>query len=58
MKQNKLPIGNGKSVMVTDGNGRSREGVIMNQDNGYYLINFPGTIMNEWWGQEFVKLKE
>lgn len=57
MKENVLPIGNDKQVIVTDGNGKSREGTVLNQDNGYYLVNFPGILGNEFWSPEFVKEK-
>lgn len=57
MQQTLLPIKNGATVIVTDQNGNKREGKVINQDNGKYLINFPGTSMGEFWSAEFVKEK-
>jgi hypothetical protein len=57
MQQLKLPIGNEKMVVVTDQNGNKREGKVFNQDNGKYLIRFPGSTMGEFWSPEFVKEK-
>jgi hypothetical protein len=57
MNENKLPIGNGINVIVTDQNGNKREGKVFNQDNGKYLIRFQGTSMGEFWSPEFVKEK-
>lgn len=52
-----LPIKNDKAVIVTDQNGNKREGKVINQDNGKYLISFSGTTMGEFWSPEFVKEK-
>lgn len=52
-----LPINNETQVIVTDQNGNKREGKIINQDNGKYLVGFPGTTMGEFWSPEFVKAK-
>jgi len=52
-----LPIGNLTDVIVTDQNGKAREGRVINQDNGRYVIRFPDTIMSEFWSPEFVKAK-
>lgn len=57
MQQVKLPIGNDKTVIVTDQNGNKREGKVFNQDNGKYLIRFTGSTMGEFWSPEFVKEK-
>lgn len=57
MQQIKLPIGDNKTVIVTDQNGNKREGKVFNQDNGKYLIRFPGSSMGEFWSPEFVKEK-
>lgn len=57
MKQNKLPIGNDQKVIVTDQNGKSREGTVINQDGSYYLVKFPETSMSEFWSALFVKQK-
>jgi hypothetical protein len=57
MQKNELPIGNDKSVIVTDGNGKSRVGKVINQDNGKYLVRFPDTSMSEFWSPCFVKEK-
>jgi hypothetical protein len=57
MQQIQLPIGNDKIVIVTDQSGNKREGKVFNQDNGKYLIRFPGTTMGEFWSPEFVKEK-
>lgn len=57
MQENKLPIGNDKNVVVTDQNGKTREGKVINQDGGKYLIRFPDTSMAEFWSPGFVKEK-
>lgn len=57
MQQIQLPISNDKVVIVTDQNGNKREGKVFNQDNGKYLIRFPGSSMGEFWSPEFVKEK-
>lgn len=57
MQKNELPIGNEKSVIVTGPNGIAREGKVINQDNGKYLVRFPDTSMSEFWSPEFVKEK-
>lgn len=57
MQQIVLPIKNETSVIVTDQNGKSREGRVINQDSGKYLIKFPDTSMSEFWSPEFVKAK-
>jgi hypothetical protein len=57
MQTNSLPIGNDKTVIVTDANGKSREGKVINQDNGKYLVRFPDTSMSEFWSPEYVKEK-
>jgi hypothetical protein len=55
--ENTLPITAGISVIVTDQKGNAREGKVVNHDNGKYVVNFTGTIMNEFWSPEFVKKK-
>lgn len=57
MKNNTLPISNDKNVVVTDPSGKAREGKVINQDNGYYLVNFTGTSMSEFWSPSYVKEK-
>lgn len=57
MQVNTLPIGNDIAVIVTDQTGNKREGRVINQDNGKYLIRFPDTSMSEFWSPEFVKEK-
>lgn len=57
MQENNLTISIGKDVIVTDEKGHVREGKVMNHDNGRYLVNFPGSIMNEFWSPAFVKEK-
>lgn len=57
MQTSTLPIKNDKAVIVTDQNGNKREGKVINQDNGKYLISFSGTTMGEFWSPEFVKEK-
>jgi hypothetical protein len=57
MQEKKLPIGNEKNVIVTDQSGKPREGKVINQDGGRYLVNFTGTSMSEFWSPEFVKEK-
>ena len=57
MQDQKLPIGIEKTVIVTDANGKSREGKVINQDNGKYLVRFPDTSMSEFWSPCYVKEK-
>lgn len=57
MKEIKLPIGNERNVIVTDQSGKEREGKVINQDAGKYLVNFTGTSMSEFWSPEFVREK-
>lgn len=57
MQEIKLPIGNTKDVIVTDQNGNKREGKVINQDNGKYLVSFQGQTMGEFWSPKFVKEK-
>jgi hypothetical protein len=57
MQKNTLSIGNEADVIVTDQSGNSREGKVINQDNGKYLVRFPNSIMSEFWSPEFVKAK-
>jgi hypothetical protein len=57
MQEIKLPIGNEKNVIITDQNGKTREGRVINQDDGKYLVRFPDTSMAEFWSPEFVKEK-
>jgi hypothetical protein len=52
-----LPIKNETDVLVTDPNGNIREGKVINQDNGKYLIRFPNSVMGEFWSPEYVKAK-
>jgi hypothetical protein len=52
-----LPIGIETKVIVTDQNGKSREGTVINQDNGKYLVNFPDTSMSEFWSPKYVRVK-
>lgn len=54
MQEIKLPIGNGKAVIVTDQNGKAREGQVINQDSGKYLVKFPDTSMSEFWSPSYV----
>lgn len=57
MQQIKLPIGIGKSVIVTDDKGNSRERKVVNHDGDKYVINFSGSIMNEYWSQGYVRAR-
>jgi hypothetical protein len=57
MQEIKLPIGKDKSVIVTDQKGNAREGKVINQSGGKYLISFQGQTMGEFWSPEFVKVK-
>lgn len=57
MQKNELPIDNDTSVIVTDANGKTREGKVINQDSGKYLVRFPDTSMSEFWSPCFVAAK-
>jgi hypothetical protein len=54
---NELPISKETKVIVTDQSGKSREGTVINHDNGRYLVRFPDTSMSEFWSPEFVRKK-
>lgn len=57
MQEIKLPIGNETNVIVTDLNGKTRDGMVINQDGGKYLVRYAGSNMAEFWSPEFVKEK-
>lgn len=57
MQKNTLPIGNETTVIVKDQSGNTREGTVINQDNGRYIIRFGNSIMSEFWSPEFVSAK-
>jgi hypothetical protein len=59
MQDKKLTIGIDSSVIVTDQQGNSREGKVINHDQGAnkYVVRFPSTAMGEFWSPEFVKAK-
>ncbi len=57
MQEVKLPISNNTPVIVTDENGKAREGKVINQDGGKYLVRFPDTTMSEFWSPCYVKEK-
>jgi hypothetical protein len=57
MQNIELPIEKETKVIVTDQNGKSREGTVINHHNGKYLVKFPDTSMSEFWSPEYVKAK-
>jgi hypothetical protein len=50
-------IKDGSTVIVTDQNGKARQGRVLNYDNGKYLVSFPDTSLNEFWSECHVKEK-